>query len=157
MGAPGTAISAMTLFPGEPEGAVPAAIDIRDEGWKRTQATRYPGITFPEYLAMWWLETKAHLEEFVDFFYQANPPNLGAYRVDFLLVNVNPEIVIEVEGAAFHDVFAFGNPVDVKAYDQVRYEVIRAAGYTLVRAREQDLITRLDTVMQAAVQGVQLF
>lgn len=143
--------------------ATPQGLNVTQERYLEAeyqafQARRYPAATYPEFLAFYWLETRARYVEFEDFFFQLpllGGRNGGGFVVDFVVNrDQDPSLVIEVQGIAFHTGdFAFGDPANVLAYDRLRREILEQQGYRVVWVSDVKLQQALDATMRTALNG----
>jgi len=74
---------------------------------------------------------------------------LGDAIVDFVLTDLN--ILFRVQGTYWH------TSVEEKAKDSVQKLRLQSMGWKVVDLYENDLETRFDFVMQAAIQGREIF
>lgn len=119
---------------------------------------RYPLASYPEFLVFWWLEDHGY-HEFDDFWYQVDfiggRGARGGLVADFLLEFTNPRTILEVYGVVFHTAPVRRGPQTL-ADDIIRKAFYEAKGFRFIRCRDTDLVNRLDYVMRAAVNGIEI-
>lgn len=89
----------------------------------------------------------------VDFQFQTSVTGgfgqqIGDATVDFVLMDL--DIMLRVMGAYWHE------GQSKRGIDTVQKERLQSMGYTVVDLWENDIKTRLDTLMKAAIQGQEL-
>jgi very-short-patch-repair endonuclease len=94
----------------------------------------------------------------VDFGYQVSPQQrIGPYRVDMLLPDFVPKVVVECDGDAFHG-------EDRRKEDEVRERWLQSHGYRVLRFRYSDFLSKpgaikrglKETLESLTEQGLQL-
>jgi G:T-mismatch repair DNA endonuclease (very short patch repair protein) len=127
----------------------------RQEGEAPPKPEEFFG-TLPEWQVYWWLTVREKLVEGEDFSYQSSllggREQLGGMVADFILLNREPRLVINVQGGYWHRATAA-----LKAHDVIYKAALQEMGYDVVYVLEADLAERLATTMRSALQGIQLY
>jgi very-short-patch-repair endonuclease len=118
-----------------------------------------PGFmgTLPEWYVHWWSVHRRHLIPDLDFEFQSSlfggRLDLGGLVIDFLYPHLFPPgLVVNVQGFTWHYYTTEQRQADVMTKER-----LIARGYTVVFAREEDLLKQLDRTMSEALTGRQLF
>jgi len=103
-----------------------------------------PIATKPEIIVYQWL-TKHNIIFSFQTALMGGHFELGGSVVDFILTEL--DIALRVQGMYWHEGIA------KKGTDEVQREMLESIGLTVVDLWEEDILNRLETTMQLAVQG----
>ncbi len=107
--------------------------------------------TLPEWRVYFWL-TKHNIEFDFQSSMMGGRLQLGGLVSDFLLPQRSPPMVLNVQGIFWH---YFGPNAD-RQKDQRQQDQLENMGYQVINLDEDMILERLDYVMRAAMQGIDL-